>query len=412
MLPSMAHPARSLKKGCLVAPILLLVSTVTACSTLTPAQGDGGYADGPEIPYAQGVPEERALAPVRTEGLSAEEINTARIYRERVRGVVNVTGLATSRRSGFGRGNTRTSSGSGFIIDERGLVVTNQHVIAGSQRLVITLYDGSHYRGRVIGADPELDLAVVRFDPQGRELTTIPRGDSEALQVGQKVVALGNPFGLDGTLTLGVVSALNRPIELPSGFLVRDLIQTDAAINPGNSGGPLLDRQGRVVGVNTLIISPSSASAGIGFAVPIDAAARVVGELLATGRVARGWIDFDGVALDRRLARAAGIETREGILVTEVEPGTNAAAAGLRGGDGGRTIWLGRHRVPVDGDVVVAVEGEPVASIPELLAALAPTSPGEELTLTVVRAGNRRELTVTLVERPDERARQGNASGV
>ncbi len=254
----------------------------------------------------------------------------------------------------------------------------------------------------MIGTDPELDLAVLRFDPQGRDLTTIPRGDSDGLQVGQKVVALGNPFGLDGTLTMGVVSALDRPIELPSGFLIRDLIQTDAAINPGNSGGPLLHRQGRVVGVNTLIVSPSAASASIGFAVPIDAAARVVAELVATGRVARGWIEFDGIALDRRLARAAGLETRQGILVTEVPAEGNAAAAGLRGGRGGRTVRLGRHRLPVEGDVVVAVDGETIATIPELLAAVAPTSPGEQVTLTVLRDGNERKLTVTLVERPPE----------
>ncbi len=192
---------------------------------------------------------------------------------------------------------------------------------------------------------------------------------------------------------------------------MRDLIQTDAAINPGNSGGPLLDRQGRVIGVNTLIVSPSSASAGIGFAVPIDAAARVVGELLATGRVARGWIEFDGIALDRRLARAAGIDAREGILVTEVAPDGNAAAAGLRGGGGGRTVRLGRHREPVEGDVVVALDGDAIATIAELLAALAPTSPGDDVTLTVVRDGELRELTVTLVERPTAPAGDGGSGG-
>jgi len=397
----MAQPQR-FNRWRLFAAALLLACSLAGCSGLGVPQSDARQFERLEIPYTEGVPQERPLPPVRTEGLSDEEINTARIYRDRVRGVVNITGL-TTHRSGLDARDAPTSSGSGFIIDSRGLVVTNQHVVAGHQTLIVTLYDGSHYRGRVIGTDPELDLAVLQFDPQGRELTTIPRGDSEALQVGQKVVALGNPFGLDGTLTTGVVSALNRPIELPSGFLVRDLIQTDAAINPGNSGGPLLDRQGRVIGVNTLIISPSSASAGIGFAVPIDAAARVVGELLATGRVARGWIEFDGIALDRRLARAAGIETRQGILVTEVPGDGNAAAAGLQGGDGGRTVRLGRHRLPVEGDVVTAVDGDKIATIPELLAALASTSPGEQVKLTVVRQGRERELTVTLVERPSRR---------
>ncbi len=388
--------ARSLGRALFLSTVAL---AATACAMLDAPRPDRAFVDRIEIDFTQGVPEEKPLPPVRKAGLTDEEVNTAQVYRERVRSVVNVTALSAYRTR---QGGTVPSSGSGsgFIIDKRGLVVTNHHVVAGAQRVVVTMYDGSLYPARVLGTDPELDLAVLYFDPQGRELRPVPRGDSDRLQVGQKVITLGNPYGLEGTLTVGVVSALERPIETASGLIMRGMVQTDAAINPGNSGGPLLDRNGHVVGINSMILSPSGASAGLGFAIPINAAARVVAELAETGRVRRGWIDIEGVPLDPRLARAAGTAVEEGILVTRVLPDGNAAQAGLRGGADGRVIRYGRHRVPVEGDIVVAVSGEPVATIPEVLATLVDTRPGDEVAITIVRDGERQKVALTLSERP------------
>ncbi len=356
-----------------------------------------------EIPYTQGVPIDPPLPDLQGRGLSEEELITVAIHRERVRAVVNVTSLSAyrSRLSGaFPLGG----SGSGFIIDQRGTVITNHHVVQGAQRLIVTLYDGSHYPARLIGSDEELDLAVLRFEPQGRRLWVLPRGDSQGLQVGQGVIALGNPFGLDGTLTTGVVSALNRPLQLGSGFIIRNLIQTDAAINPGDSGGPLLNRQGEVIGINSLIVSPSSGNAGVGLAVPIHSAVRVINEILSLGRVVRGWIEIEGVAMDARLVAARGGEPVSGILVTRVLPGGNAAQAGLQDGREGRQVRYGPHRLPIEGDVIVAFAGAPIASVPDLLAALVSSSPGDEVSLSILRAGQRRELKLRLTARPPPRA--------
>jgi S1-C subfamily serine protease len=198
------------------------------------------------------------------------------------------------------------SSGSGSIIDTRGYVLTNNHVIANAYKVFINLADGSQIEGSVVGTDPENDLAVLKFDPpRGTDLHTVPFGDSNSLKVGQKVLAIGNPFGFERTLTVGIVSGLGRPIQISQRNIVRNMIQTDASINPGNSGGPLLDAHGRMIGINTMIYSPSGASAGVGFSVPINTAKRVVAELIQNGRVRRGWIDASVVQLIPALVRYA-----------------------------------------------------------------------------------------------------------
>lgn len=380
------------------------VLVLAGCATSESPRPAPELLDRVEFPFTQGVPQERPLPPLRTEGLQDDEINTASVYRDRIRGVVNITSLSAYR-TRFGTPFPDSGTGSGFIIDQRGTVVTNHHVVERGQRLIVTLYDGSLYRAEVVGTDPELDLAVLRFDPQGRELTTLPRGASDELQVGQRVYALGNPFGLEGTLTTGVVSALNRPVQTASGFLMRDLVQTDASINPGNSGGPLLDSRGRVIAVNTMMISPGPGSVGIGLAVPVNAVDRVVGQILREGRVTRGWIDVRGLALTPSLASAGGLPVRQGILVTHVQSGSEAEAAGLRGGDGQRRVRYGPHRVPLGGDVILAVNGEPTASVAELFASLEATQPDDEATLTVLRDGQRRQVTITLSARPGAQTR-------
>jgi hypothetical protein len=227
--------------GLLLGCLLVMSSGCARLAGVTPAPE---YFDDIEPFFTLGVPEEPELPPLRTEGLTEDEINTVRIYRERHRAVVNLTSLSAYRTRFFGT-VPASGTGSGFILDRHGVVVTNHHVVEGAQRVVLTLHDGSNYPAQVIGSDPEMDLAVLRFDPQGRNLVTIPMGDSASLQVGQKVLALGNPFGLEGTLTAGVISALDRPIQLGSGFIIRDLIQSDAAINPGNSGGAAAEFPGR-----------------------------------------------------------------------------------------------------------------------------------------------------------------------
>ena len=380
--------------------LLLAVALATGCAAPIPDRAEPApeLLDRVPLPLTLGVPVETERPPLRTEGLSEREINTVRLYRDRMRGVVNVTSLSAFR-TRFGRAFPDAGTGSGFIIDQRGTVVTNHHVVERGQRLLVTLHDGSLYRAELLGSDPELDLAVLRFDPQGRELTTLPRGDSDVLQVGQDVFALGNPFGLEGTLTAGVVSALNRPVQTRSGFIMHDLVQTDAAVNPGNSGGPLMNARGEVVAVNTMMISPLPGSVGIGLAVPVNAVDRIVSQIIQEGRVSRGWIDIQGVALTPRLAASLGMPSQRGILVTGVAPGSPAADAGLRSGDEQRRVRYGAHQIAPDGDVVVAVNGQQTGSVAELLASLEATRPGDRATVTFLRDGERDTVTLTLSSR-------------
>ena len=349
--------------------------------------------------YTVGVPVEQPLPPILAEGLSVEELQDVVVYRNAVRAVVNISAVRTYSGS-FGRTGAGEAIGSGFILDQKAHVVTNSHVVEGASRVTVTLYDGSAYPGEVIGADSEMDLAVIRFDPLGRSLTTLPLGDSSRVQVGQRVYALGSPFGLEGTLTVGVVSGLNRPIPSESGYIIRNLIQTDASINSGNSGGPLLNSAGEIIGINVMIFSPSGGSVGVGFAIPAGSARRVIESILADGRVERGWIQMSAVTVNSRLAAYAGLSSPTGVLVTRVHAGGNAAAAGLRDGRDGPLVRYGLSEIPVAADIITAVNGIEVRAAVELLSLLEPTEPGEIVTLTVIRAGTKVEVRVELSERP------------
>ena len=349
-------------------------------------------------PWAASAPAQ----PVQwTEGVSsgryysADERNNIAIYDALNEGVVNVSaeGSVVFRY----RPIPRSDAGSGVIIDADGHVLTSHHVIRNATRLTVTLWDGSEYDAAVVGTDPENDLAVIRFDPGGTPLTVIPFGDSTDLRVGQKVLAIGNPFGQDRSLTTGIVSGLGRPVETDDGRIIQEMIQTDASINPGNSGGPLLDAGGLMVGINTMIFSPTGASVGIGFAVPVATARRVLPELLESGTVRRGWIDMRAVPISARLARALDLTRRDGLLVHVVEPDSPAARAGLRGGTE-RVNW-GQRVFYAGGDIIVEVDGHQVGGYRELLAALEDNKPGEEVTVVVERDGRLRELSVTLSER-------------
>jgi S1-C subfamily serine protease len=310
--------------------------------------------------------------------------------------VVNVTAIAMDYHW-FLDAVPRSGAGSGTIIDREGHVVTNYHVVKDARMVSVTLASGEEREGRVVGADPETDLAVVKFDPRGLDLTAIPFGRSSDLLVGQKVLAIGNPFALSRTLTTGVVSGLGRPISAVNGVIIREMIQTDASINPGNSGGPLLNSRGEMIGINTTIISPTGGSVGIGFAVPIDTARRVLPELLRHGEVRRGWIDVRPVQLFPRLVRQLRLPVERGILVSEAIQGGNAAAAGIRGGN--RSVRWGRSVFRAGGDIILEVDGTETASIADLFNALEDNKPGERVQVAYQRGSRRHTTTVILSRR-------------
>ncbi len=335
------------------------------------------------------------------DGLGADELETIRLFEMRNDGVVNISTQRLTLNWFLEAVPRQGQSGSGSIIDRRGYVLTNNHVIEGAAGINITLADGTTLTGEVVGADLENDLAVLKFDPEGRDLTTIPLGRSEDLRVGQKVMAIGNPFAIGRTLTTGVISGLGRSIRGHDSFIINGLIQTDASINPGNSGGPLLDSRGDMIGINTMIYTQSGGSIGIGFAVPVDTAHRVVPDLIEYGTVRRGWIEIVPVQIFPQLVRYARLPVDDGLLVSQVAPGGNAEQAGLQGGttrqppiqSRGSTIYLG-------GDIIVEVNETPVRTLAHLFEALEETRPGQSVEVVYVRGTRTRRTEVTLVERP------------
>ncbi len=331
---------------------------------------------------------------------SAEELNNIRIYEKYNQAVVNVTTEVVGYNWFLEAIPKEGSSGSGSIIDKRGYVLTNNHVVEKAYKVYISLADGSQHEGEVVGTDYENDLSVIRFDPEGRELVTIPFGTSENLKVGQKVIAIGNPFAFERTLTTGIVSGLGRPLRNESGLIIRDMIQTDASINPGNSGGPLINRHGEMIGINTMIYSPSGGSVGVGFAIPVDTARRVVPDLMKYGRVQRGWIDIVPVQLFPSLVRYAKIPVSRGILVSQVLGGGLAEKAGLRGGLSHQAVRSGSSVIYLGGDIIVGINGEAVASLSDFYAALEATRPGDSAELKIVRGRKTMSLKVVLSERP------------
>lgn len=334
------------------------------------------------------------LAPARAAGVdylsfaTEDEANSTEIFRKASASVVFVTNSAL-RRDFFSLNiqEIPQGAGSGFIWDASGLIVTNYHVIAGAQRLTVTLQDRSEHEAEVVGLAPEKDLAVLRITDPPDKLVTLPLGDSSELTVGRKVLAIGNPFGLDTTLTTGIVSALGREIQAPNNRRIRGVIQTDAAINPGNSGGPLLNSLGQLIGVNTAIYSPSGASAGIGFAIPVNTVREVVPQLISYGRILRPTIGVE-LASDRWVARYR----IEGLPVVHVYPGMPAAQAGILG------AWRGQRGEVVLGDVITEVAGQPIASNNDFYDALESVSPGDTVTIRTRRGDETKSFRVKLVE--------------
>ena len=326
------------------------------------------------------------------------------VYKEVGQGVVNITNRSYGY-DFFFRPVPQEGSGSGIVYDQEGHIITNYHVIEDADELFVTLPDKTTVEATVVGADASNDLAVLKIEVDPAQLHPVPLGESSNLQVGQFVVAIGNPFGFERTLTVGVISALGRVIESPDQSFIGEIIQTDAAINPGNSGGPLLDLQGRVIGVNTAIFSPSRASAGIGFAVPVDTVRRVVPALIEQGYYPHPWLGIRYIwnLTPERAAilREAGMEVpvEEGVLLVEVSPGSPADEAGLRGGQ--ERVRYGRTVLIIGGDILTAIDGQPIANDRELTRFLdTQTQVGQTIQVTVWRDGQQLTIPVTLAERP------------
>jgi S1-C subfamily serine protease len=337
-------------------------------------------------------------APLDSTGPSSESRGsglTARdIYRRAAPGVVFVRARSLEQTQSpfevFPRQQENVSTGSGFVLDEKGHILTNAHVVASSTDVRVSFSDHRTVSARVVGKDPDTDLAVLSVSPKGADLHPLALGDSSTVRVGDPTVAIGNPFGLERTLTTGVVSALQRRITAPSGFAIEDVIQTDAAINPGNSGGPLLDATGRVIGVNSQIATGdgSSGSVGIGFAVPAATVKRVLPELESVGRVRRPFLGIRG--------RAA----KGGVLIEDVPPGTPAARAGLRGGDREALDQRDGSVVVLGGDVLTRIDGRPVADMDDVHSMLTKHRPGQKVTLQLRRDGKLVTVSAELGERP------------
>ena len=290
-------------------------------------------------------------------------------------------------------------SGSGSIIDKRGYVLTNVHVIQDASKIYVSLFDGTQYEAEVVGQDLDSDLAIIKFSPPaGIELKTISFGESKNLVVGQKVIAIGNPFGMERTMTTGIVSGLGRPIQNSNKRIIRDMIQTDTAINPGNSGGPLLNTQGQMIGINTMIMSNSGSSSGVGFAVPSETAKRVVADLIKYGKVQRGTIDASIVQLNSRIAQYAGLDISSGILISEVGKGGNAEKAGLRGGT--QAVYYGNRSsiIYIGGDVITKIDDITISSLADYYSALESKKPGEVVSVVVRRNKQNYSLNIKLSE--------------
>jgi len=343
-----------------------------------------GFQDGPSAAEAS---------------LTEDERVNIRVYEEVSPAVVNIT-TTSLEYTWFFEAVPRQGVGSGFLLDTRGHIATNYHVIRGAEKLEVTLHDKERYDAVAIGVDPVNDIAVIKIEAPEDNLYPVSLGESEGLRVGQKVLAIGNPFGLEQTLTTGVISSLERTLRSEMG-LIDQVIQTDAAINPGNSGGPLLDRSGRVIGINTAIFSGTGESAGIGFAVPVNALKRVLPDLLERGEVNRPWFGVQGRSLGSSLARALDLPVERGFLVELVEEGSTADLGGIR--PGGRQVFYGNFPLIIGGDVIVSLAGQEVASIEDIRNILKDRRPGEEVSVSFYRGRELIEKTIQLVGRDSAR---------
>ena len=332
----------------------------------------------------------------RDAALTEDESINVRIYRQASPAVANILTKATEY-DFFMDPVPVEGAGSGFIIDPRGYILTNYHVVEGAQSIEVVLGDQSRHPAKFIGADQRNDVALVKIDPKGKPLVTLPLGDSSAIQVGQKVLAIGDPFGFQSTLTTGVISALGRTVQTSQTTFIEEAIQTDAAINRGNSGGPLINSHGQVIGINSAIYTPSGTTAGIGFAIPINTAKSIANDLITDGRVHRAFLGVETISIVGGLAEALDLPVQEGLLVETVTKGGPAATAGIHGGD--RIAQAGMRRFYIGGDVIVGLDGQKVASQFDVNLVLNHHRPGDTITVALYRGGKKMDISVKLGER-------------
>ena len=362
-------------------PRLLLVALAGAWLA---ASGSAGAGESPA----------RAVS-----GLTPEEEIVIGVHRAAGPGVVFVTSTVLNQ-DFFFRVMPERGTGSGFIIDDRGYILTNSHVVENADTLEVTLADKSKVPAKLVGRDSNSDIAVIKISVPKEKLSPLKLGDSSQLQVGQLAIAIGNPFGLERTVTKGVVSAVGRTLKSETGRQIRNVIQTDAAINPGNSGGPLLNSRGEVIGINTAMFTPSGGSVGIGFAVPINTAKALLPQLLARGRASHPWLGISGLDITPNVARTLSLPASEGVLIAQVTPNGPAAKAGLRGSQ--RRMRVGNVMVGVGGDIITSLDGEKIASVDDLTAFLDERKKaGDEVRAEVLRDGKPMAVMIRLGELPE-----------
>ena len=380
---------------------ILLIASLTLLAVFL---SDSIFAS-PNVAIQPGEPNtvSRSVTPLASQPFNALEAQLIEIYETANPSVVHITSRSYDRR--FGTMMPQNSTGSGFIYDHNGHIITNFHVVEGAESVLVTLIDGRLFEAEIVGTDPINDLAVIQISSDESLPAPLALADSSQVKVGQFVVAIGNPFGLESTLTTGVVSALGRVIQSPDDSrVIGEVIQTDAAINPGNSGGPLLDLAGNVIGVNSQILSPSGASSGIGFSVSANTVTRVAPALIAQGEYAHPWLGVQFYELTPARAQAlreAGMQlsTDKGLVVVRAVAGASANRAGIQGS---RIVRIGNTRLPLDGDVIVAINGEPVQRFQELTVYLeTQTAVGEAIDVTLLRDGVEQIVTVSLDKLPN-----------
>src|SRR5881275_894275 len=332
----------------------------------------------------------------RDAALTEEESINVRIYRQASPAVANILTKATEY-DFFMDPVPVEGAGSGFIIDPRGYILTNYHVVEGAQSIEVVLGDQSRHPAKYIGADQRNDVALIKIDPKGKQLAALKLGDSSAIQVGQKVLAIGNPFGFQSTLTTGVVSALGRTVQTSQTTFIDEAIQTDAAINRGNSGGPLINSHGEVIGINSAIYTPSGTTAGIGFAIPINTAKNIANDLMTDGHVHQAFLGVVTLPVGGWLAEALDLPVKEGLLVTRATKGAPAAAAGIQGGN--RVVEAGMRKIVIGGDVIVAIDSQKIAGQFDVNVLLNRKRPGDTVTVTLYRGGKKMDIPVKLGER-------------
>ncbi|MDQ3587707.1 MAG: trypsin-like peptidase domain-containing protein [Actinomycetota bacterium] len=409
LLPQRSGCAPALRL-CRLASAALAALTLAGCAAGNDEQG-GGSGD----PGSQQV-ESRTTKVEVVKGLgSGGAFDPQALYDRLAPGVVTITSVFGEGRRGIleGEGEGEAGQGSGFVLDSQGFVATNAHVVTtGTPRtrrakeVFVGFSDGNRVPARIVGTDPFADVAVLKLDPRGLRLTPLAVGATRDVKVGAPVAAIGSPFGEEQSLSVGVISAIDRNIESLTQFQIGNAIQTDAAINPGNSGGPLLSEKGRVLGINAQIRSRSGGGEGVGFAIPADAVRRSIRELRASGRVRYGFLGVSAQPLFPQLARFLDLPVSSGALIAEVEDGSPADEAGLKGGTDKRE-FQGTPDVPTGGDVIVSVDGRKLTRTQDLADVIAGKNEGDEVKLEVIRKGDRRTVEVKLTRRPVEPPRRG-----